>query len=82
MSIDGCVWDPEMYELWGGGGAPFKQNKDGTLTDKAGRLLSISNIHLGNINNSSGVYIFLKNHILSPFENYFFAQKLDSLRVC
>ena len=47
MSKDGCVWDPEMYELWGGGGAPFKQNKDGTLIDKAGRFLSISNIHLG-----------------------------------
>ena len=27
-----------MYELWGGGGAPFKRNKDGTLSDKAGRV--------------------------------------------
>ena len=36
FDLDGCVWDPEMYELWGGGGAPFKQNKDGTLSDKAG----------------------------------------------
>ena len=23
FDLDGCVWDPEMYELWGGG-APFK----------------------------------------------------------
>ena len=75
MSKDGCVWDPEMYELWGGGGAPFKQNKDGTLIDKAGRFLSISNIHLGNINNSTEVYIFLKN-ILSPLENNFFPRSL------
>jgi hypothetical protein len=36
FDLDGCVWDPEMYELWGGGGAPFKPNKDGTLSDKAG----------------------------------------------
>jgi hypothetical protein len=36
FDLDGCVWDPEMYELWGGGGAPFKANKDGTLSDKAG----------------------------------------------
>ena len=26
---------PEMYQLWGGG-APFKKNPDGTLTDKSG----------------------------------------------
>ena len=23
FDLDGCVWDPEMYQLWGGG-APFK----------------------------------------------------------
>ena len=23
FDLDGCCWDPEMYELWGGG-APFK----------------------------------------------------------
>jgi len=36
FDLDGCVWDPEMYELWGGGGAPFKKNNDGTLSDRAG----------------------------------------------
>ena len=36
VMLDGCVWDPEMYELWGGGGAPFKVNKDGSLSDRAG----------------------------------------------
>ena len=37
FDLDGCVWDPEMYELWSGGGAPFKENKDGTLSDRAGK---------------------------------------------
>ena len=23
FDLDGCVWDPEMHELWGRGGAPF-----------------------------------------------------------
>ena len=23
FDLDGCVWDPEMYELWGRGGSPF-----------------------------------------------------------
>ena len=36
FDLDGCVWEPEMYELWGGG-APFTDNGDGTLKDKAGR---------------------------------------------
>ena len=36
LLVDGCVWDPEMYELWGSGGAPFKKNKDGTLNDRSG----------------------------------------------
>ena len=35
FDLDGCLWDPEMYELWGGG-APFSDNGDGTLADKAG----------------------------------------------
>ena len=36
FDLDGCVWLPEMFELWGGG-APFTDNGDGTLKDKAGR---------------------------------------------
>ena len=48
FDLDGCCWDPEMYELWGGG-SPFKENKvnkekshqykclqDGTISDKRG----------------------------------------------
>ena len=33
--LDGCVWDPEMYQLWGGG-APFTKKKDGDLIDARG----------------------------------------------
>jgi hypothetical protein len=25
FDLDGCVWEPEMYELWGRGGSPFKE---------------------------------------------------------
>ena len=46
FDLDGCCWDPEMYELWGGG-APFKENKDGTLTDKRGTRVHL----LGDVKN-------------------------------
>ena len=26
FDLDGCVWWPEMYHLWGGGGSPFKNS--------------------------------------------------------
>jgi len=35
FDLDGTIWDPEMYQLWGGG-APFRQNDDGTLSDCRG----------------------------------------------
>ena len=34
FDLDGCLWEPEMYELWGGG-APFSDNGDGTLADRS-----------------------------------------------
>jgi magnesium-dependent phosphatase 1 len=37
FDLDGCVWNPEMYELmWGPGGGPFKVRPDGDLSDKSG----------------------------------------------
>ena len=24
FDLDGTVWSPDMYELWGGGGSPFE----------------------------------------------------------
>jgi magnesium-dependent phosphatase-1 len=36
FDLDGCVWYPEMYMLWGGG-APFKAQSNGDLTDNAGQ---------------------------------------------
>ncbi|XP_040572205.1 magnesium-dependent phosphatase 1 [Lepeophtheirus salmonis] len=42
FDLDGCVWEPEMYELWGGGGAPFKTTNDGeTLVDKGGNIVHL-----------------------------------------
>eukprot|EP00035_Acanthoeca_spectabilis_P012072 m.213491 g.213491 ORF g.213491 m.213491 type:complete len:190 (+) comp15522_c0_seq5:2240-2809(+) len=36
FDLDNCVWDPEMYQLWGGG-APFKYHpSSNTCTDRAG----------------------------------------------
>ena len=46
FDLDGCCWDPEMYELWGGG-APFKENQDGTLSDKRGTRVRL----LGDVRN-------------------------------
>ena len=36
FDLDGCVWYPEMYMLWGGG-APFETQPKGDLRDKAGQ---------------------------------------------
>lgn len=45
FDLDGTIWCPDMYQLWGGG-APFKESVDGKeLTDCIGnkvRLLGIS----------------------------------------
>mmetsp|Transcript_11731 Transcript_11731/g.27236 ORF Transcript_11731/g.27236 Transcript_11731/m.27236 type:complete len:230 (+) Transcript_11731:11-700(+) len=35
FDLDATLWVPEMYQLWGGG-APFKKNGDGSLTDCKG----------------------------------------------
>mmetsp|Transcript_84396 Transcript_84396/g.225508 ORF Transcript_84396/g.225508 Transcript_84396/m.225508 type:complete len:230 (-) Transcript_84396:13-702(-) len=35
FDLDATLWEPEMYELWGGG-APFTKNPDGTLSDRRG----------------------------------------------
>jgi len=41
FDLDGCVWDPEMYELWGKGGSPFKVLKDGNLSDRSGTTVRL-----------------------------------------
>ena len=35
FDLDGCLWYPDMYMIWGGG-APFKVADDGSLLDKKG----------------------------------------------
>jgi len=47
FDLDGCVWDPEMYELWGSGGAPFKVRPDGNLSDRSGTKVYL----LGDVKN-------------------------------
>ena len=34
FDLDGCVWNPEMYELWGRGGAPFTPRYKRVLQDQ------------------------------------------------
>ena len=42
FDLDGCVWEPEMYELIGNGGSPFTINiEDGNLTDTSGNLVEL-----------------------------------------
>ena len=38
FDLDGCLWDPEMYELMymSDGGSPFSVGTDGDLSDKSG----------------------------------------------
>lgn len=38
FDLDGCLWYPDMYKLWGGG-APFTVTETGDLTDKRGRAV-------------------------------------------
>ena len=35
FDLDGCLWAPDMYLLWGGG-APFEVREDGDLDDRNG----------------------------------------------
>ena len=42
FDLDGCLWEPEMYELlYGTGGAPFKPRPDGDLIDRSGNIITL-----------------------------------------
>eukprot|EP00933_Yihiella_yeosuensis_P046522 TRINITY_DN42055_c0_g1_i1.p1 TRINITY_DN42055_c0_g1~~TRINITY_DN42055_c0_g1_i1.p1 ORF type:complete len:222 (-),score=37.58 TRINITY_DN42055_c0_g1_i1:254-919(-) len=41
FDLDGCLWHPDMYMLWGKGGAPFNLQTDGTLRDRAGNCVAM-----------------------------------------
>ncbi len=42
FDLDGCLWEPEMYELlYGSGGAPFTLRPDGDLTDNHGNHIKL-----------------------------------------
>jgi len=36
LDLDGTIWSPEMYELWGGGGAPFTRVRHDVVADRSG----------------------------------------------
>eukprot|EP00388_Colpodella_angusta_P006779 GDKJ01019727.1.p1 GENE.GDKJ01019727.1~~GDKJ01019727.1.p1 ORF type:complete len:185 (-),score=16.29 GDKJ01019727.1:21-575(-) len=42
FDLDGCVWAPEMYELWYRGGSPFSKTVDPSIvTDRKGEKVRI-----------------------------------------
>ncbi|ORC91556.1 uncharacterized protein TM35_000051520 [Trypanosoma theileri] len=50
FDLDGTLWSPEMYQLWGGGGSPFRIDTNGkeknhshssAAIDKAGTTVSL-----------------------------------------
>jgi magnesium-dependent phosphatase 1 len=36
FDLDGCVWYPEMFMLWGKGGAPFTPEESGDVKSAGG----------------------------------------------
>ena len=48
FDLDGCLWSPDMYMLWGGG-APFSLRSDGDLDDSRGTRVHL----LGDVSNNS-----------------------------
>ena len=41
FDLDGCVWWPEMYHLWGGGGSPFTPTSNGNVKDRANATVKV-----------------------------------------
>lgn len=41
FDLDGTLWYPEMYQLWGSGGAPFKKTDDGNIVDRSGTKVKL-----------------------------------------
>lgn len=44
VDLDGTVWCPDMYELWGGGGSPFSFINNSTLKDRVGNSVKLLGI--------------------------------------
>mmetsp|Transcript_10731 Transcript_10731/g.18953 ORF Transcript_10731/g.18953 Transcript_10731/m.18953 type:complete len:187 (+) Transcript_10731:186-746(+) len=41
FDLDNCAWTPEMYQLWGRGGAPFTPLKNGNVKDRGGHEVAL-----------------------------------------
>ncbi len=52
FDLDGCVWYPEMYMLWGGG-TPFKTQANGDLKDKIGQKCYL----MGTLKSAAAVHL-------------------------
>ena len=57
FDLDGTIWDPEMYQLWGGGGPPFRVAPNGVdlidANNTVVRLLGLSSQILDDIKHNS-----------------------------
>ena len=40
FDLDGTIWSPDMYMLWGGG-APFTPTSPSSLSDRSGQVVSL-----------------------------------------
>ena len=41
FDLDGTVWSPDMYMLWGGGGPPFAPHPSGDMVDRQGTRIRV-----------------------------------------
>lgn len=41
LDLDGTVWWPEMFHLWGGGGSPFRSLPNGNVADRSGTEVTL-----------------------------------------
>ncbi len=41
FDLDGTLWWPEMYMMWGNGGPPFTASANGDVKDKAGQMVKL-----------------------------------------
>lgn len=44
LDLDGTIWGPEMYQLWGGG-APFTLLENGNVKDRSGTEVKVLKVY-------------------------------------
>lgn len=85
FDLDGTVWSPDMYELWGGG-APFRAAANGKdLLDKAGttvRLLGVADRILHDLHTHSALSDVKVAWVSCTDEPDWAAECLQRFRTC